>query len=44
MSIFNDFLSHFPPDVQDTIRTIWDALDGEQKNGFLSLIGGWVPD
>lgn len=44
MSVFSDFLSHFPPDVQDTIRTIWDALDGEQQNGFLSLIAAVPTD
>jgi small GTP-binding protein len=44
MSIFNDFLSHFPPDVEDTIRTIWDALDAEEQTRFLSLIAAFPTD
>ena len=41
MSAFDEFLSHFPPDVQDTIHGIWDALDPEEQAGFLSLIAAF---
>jgi small GTP-binding protein len=43
-AVFNDFLSHFPPDVEDTIRTIWDALDAEEQTRFLSLIAAFPTD
>jgi small GTP-binding protein len=44
MSLFDDFLSHFPQDLQDTIRSIWDALDTEEQKGFLSLIAAFPSD
>ena len=44
MTVFDEFLSHFPPDVQDTIRTIWDALGPEEQTGFLSLIAAFPTD
>jgi small GTP-binding protein len=44
MSIFDDFLSHFPQDIQDSIRSIWAAMDAKEQNGFLSLIAALPTD
>src|SRR5512146_624696 len=38
---FDDILKRFPPDVQDTVRTVWDALGPDEKAGFLSLLSGF---
>ncbi len=39
--IIDDFIKRFPPDVQETVRTIWDALGPDEKAGFLSLLSGF---
>lgn len=44
MSTFDDFLDHFPPDVQDTIRVIWDALGPSEKASFLTLLASFPLD
>lgn len=41
MSTFDDFLKRFPQDVQNTVRTIWDALGVGEKNRFLDLISNF---
>src|SRR5512146_2752350 len=41
MPNFEDLLKRFPPDVQATVRTIWDALGPDEKSGFLSLLSGF---
>lgn len=38
MSLIDDFIHSFPPDVQDTIRAVWDAMGTSEQNSFLSLI------
>lgn len=44
MSTFDDFLAHFPADVQESVRTIWDALGPAEQTGFLSLIAALSTD
>jgi small GTP-binding protein len=44
MSLFDDILTQFPPDVQATVRTIWEALGPNEKAGFLSLLVGFPAD
>jgi small GTP-binding protein len=44
MSPIDEFLDHFPQDVQDTIRTIWNALGSDEQNHFLSLISNFPTD
>jgi small GTP-binding protein len=44
MTLFDDILTQFPPDVQATIREIWDALGPNEKAGFLSLLVGFPAD
>lgn len=44
MSSFDDFLSYFPSDVQNSIRLVWNALGPKEKTGFLSLIAAFPTD
>lgn len=44
MTLFDDILSQFPSDVQETVRKIWDALGPNEKAGFLSLLIGFPAD
>jgi small GTP-binding protein len=44
MTLFDDILKQFPPDVQATVRNIWDALGPNEKAGFLSLLIGFPAD
>jgi small GTP-binding protein len=44
MSKFDDLLSHFPQDVQDTVRMVWNALGSDEQNRFLSLISAFPTD
>jgi GTP-binding protein Era len=44
MTIFDEVLSMFPPDVQTTVRKIWDALGPNEKESFLSLLIGFPAD
>jgi small GTP-binding protein len=44
MSQIDEFLDHFPQDVQDTIRMVWNALGMDEQNRFLSLISALPTD
>ena len=44
MTLFDDILTQFPPDVQATVRKIWDALGPTEKASFLSLLTGFPSD
>ncbi len=44
MSQFDEFLDLFPPDVQATVRMIWNALGSNEQNHFLALISAIPTD
>jgi small GTP-binding protein len=44
MTLFDDILTQFPPDVQTTVRKIWDALGPDEKASFQSLLTGFPKD
>lgn len=44
MTLFDDILAQFPPDVQATVRKIWDALGPNEKASFLTLLTGFPSD
>jgi small GTP-binding protein len=44
MTLFDDILSLFPPDVQVTVRKIWEALGPNEKASFLTLLTGFPAD
>jgi GTPase len=44
MTLFDDILTQFPPDVQATVRKIWEALGPNEKASFLSLLVGFPAD
>jgi len=44
MSQIDEFLNHFPQDVQDTVRMIWNALGSDEQNHFLALISAIPTD
>jgi small GTP-binding protein len=44
MTLFDDILTQFPPDVQAIVRKIWEALGPNEKAGFLSLLVGFPAD
>ena len=44
MTLFDDILKQFPPDVQATVRNIWDALGPNEKASFQSLLIGFPSD
>lgn len=44
MSQIDEFLNLFPQDVQDTIRSAWNALGSNEQNHFLSLISAIPTD
>jgi GTPase len=44
MTLFDDILTQFPPDVQETVRKVWEALGPNEKAGFLSLLVGFPAD
>ncbi|MGB7873728.1 MAG: GTPase [Anaerolineales bacterium] len=44
MTLFDDILTQFPPDVQATVRKVWDALGSNEKASFLSLLVGFPAD
>jgi len=35
MTLFDDILKQFPPDVQAIVRKIWEALGPNEKASFL---------
>ncbi len=44
MTLFDEILTQFPPDVQATVRKVWDALGPNEKASFLSLLVGFPAD
>src|SRR5512147_1645471 len=44
MTLFDDILTQFPPDVQATVRKIWEALGPNEQASFLSLLVGFPAD
>jgi small GTP-binding protein len=44
MTLFDDILAQFPPDVQATVRKIWEAMGPNEKAGFQSLLIGFPAD
>ncbi|MEP7137861.1 MAG: GTPase [Chloroflexota bacterium] len=44
MTLFDDILAQFPPDVQATVHNIWEALGPNEKSSFLSLLIGFPTD
>jgi small GTP-binding protein len=44
VTLFEDILNIFPPEVQATVRKIWDDLGPSEKTGFLSLLTGFPTD
>ena len=44
MTLFDDILTQFPPDVQTTVRKVWEALGPNEKASFLSLLVGFPAD
>jgi small GTP-binding protein len=44
MTLFDDILGQFPPDVQEPVRKVWDALGPSEKASFLSLLVGFPAD
>jgi GTP-binding protein Era len=44
MTRFDDILTQFPPDVQATVRKIWETLGPNEQASFLSLLVGFPAD
>jgi GTP-binding protein Era len=44
MTLFDDILTQFPPDVQATVRKLWDTLGPDEQASFLSLLVGFPAD
>ena len=44
MTLFDDILTQFPPEVQETVRKIWEALEPTEKASFLSVLTGFPTD
>jgi small GTP-binding protein len=44
MTLFDEILTQFPPDVQAPVRKIWDAVGPNEKASFLSLLVGFPAD
>jgi GTP-binding protein Era len=44
MTLFDDILTQFPPDVQITVRKIWESLGPNEKASFQSLLTGFPSD
>ena len=44
MTLFDDILTQFPPDVQATVRKIWETLGPNERASFLSLLVGFPAD
>jgi small GTP-binding protein len=44
MTQFDDILTLFPPDVQATVRKIWEMLGPNEQASFLSLLIGFPSD
>jgi GTP-binding protein Era len=44
VTLFDDILTQFPPEVQATIRKIWNALEPTEQASFISLLTGFPTD
>lgn len=44
LSQIEDFIKRFPPEVQDTIRLIWNSLGTSEQTSFLSLLSSFPND
>jgi small GTP-binding protein len=44
MSPFDEFLNRLPPDVQSSVRTIWESLGPDEQNRFLNLLSAFPSD
>jgi GTPase len=44
VTLFDEILAQFPPEVEATVRKIWDDLGPSEKTGFLSLLTGFPTD
>jgi len=44
LTLFDEILSQFPPEIQATVRKIWDVLEPSEKASFLSLLSGFPVD
>ena len=44
MTLFDDILEQFPPDVQETVHKIWEALGPDERASFTSLLVGFPTD
>jgi len=44
LTLFDDILTQFSPDVQATVCKIWEALGPNEKASFLSLLVGFPSD
>ncbi|MDX9864120.1 MAG: GTPase [Anaerolineaceae bacterium] len=44
MTLLDDILAQFPPDVQKSVHEIWEALGPNEKASFLSLASGFPAD
>jgi GTPase len=44
VTLFDDILAQFDPNVEATVRKIWDALGSAEKASFLSLLSGFPTD
>ena len=44
MTLLDDILAQFPPDVQNSVHEIWEALGPNEKASLLSLVSGFPAD
>jgi len=44
MTLFDEILTQFPPDVQAVVRKVWEALGPNEKASFMSLLVGFRAD
>lgn len=41
MTLLDDILAQFPPEVQESVHGVWDALGPNEKASLLSLVSGF---
>jgi small GTP-binding protein len=44
MTLFDNVLTQFPPEVQETVHQLWEALGPAEKASFTSLLVGFPTD
>ena len=44
MTLIDEILTQFPPDVQAIVRKVWEALGPNEKASFMSLLVGFPAD